>query len=88
MLERLPPQATLVPVQALGELFAVLVRKAKRSRREASASPIARARAARLLGNVTMSREDARAVWIAPWLESLRAEAEAAVRRRTTAGLG
>lgn len=38
LLQKLPPRATLVPVQVLGELFALLVRKAKRSRRDASAA--------------------------------------------------
>jgi len=32
LLQRLPPDRTFVPVQVLGELFAVLVRKARRSR--------------------------------------------------------
>lgn len=32
LLQRLPADRTFVPVQALGELFAVLVRKARRSR--------------------------------------------------------
>jgi predicted nucleic acid-binding protein len=31
LIERLPPETTLLPVQALGELFAVLVRRARRS---------------------------------------------------------
>lgn len=31
LLEKLPPGTTVVPVQALGELFNVLVRKARRS---------------------------------------------------------
>jgi predicted nucleic acid-binding protein len=31
LIERLPPETTLVPVQTLGELFHVLVRKARRS---------------------------------------------------------
>jgi predicted nucleic acid-binding protein len=35
LLERLPPESTLIPVQALGELFSVLVRKASRSRERA-----------------------------------------------------
>ncbi|HJZ70239.1 MAG TPA: PIN domain-containing protein [Vicinamibacterales bacterium] len=35
LLERLPVEQTLIPVQALGELFAVLVRKARRSRTHA-----------------------------------------------------
>jgi len=35
LLERLPVEQTLIPVQALGELFAVLVRKARRSRARA-----------------------------------------------------
>jgi predicted nucleic acid-binding protein len=38
LLRALPAQSTLVPVQVLGELFAVLVRKAKRPRREAAAA--------------------------------------------------
>jgi predicted nucleic acid-binding protein len=36
LLERLPADRTLIPVQALGELFAVLVRKARRSRLQAA----------------------------------------------------
>jgi predicted nucleic acid-binding protein len=32
LLERLPPESTLIPVQALGELFTVLVKKAGRPR--------------------------------------------------------
>jgi predicted nucleic acid-binding protein len=38
ILETLPPESTLIPVQALGELFHVLVRKARRSRTQASAA--------------------------------------------------
>ena len=38
LLGALPPESTLVPVQALGELFAVLVRKARRSRADAAAA--------------------------------------------------
>ena len=40
----------------------------------------ARAQAARALGNVTLMREDARAVWIAPWLEGLWQDVKYAVR--------
>jgi len=44
-------------------------------RRELEASgmqaPEARAQARRALGNATLAREDARGVWIAPWLESV-----------------
>jgi predicted nucleic acid-binding protein len=36
LLERLPPESTLLPVQTLGELFQVLVRKTRRSRRDAA----------------------------------------------------
>jgi predicted nucleic acid-binding protein len=35
LIRRLPPEATTVPVQVLGELFNVLVRKAGRSRSDA-----------------------------------------------------
>jgi predicted nucleic acid-binding protein len=35
LLEKLPPDSTLIPVQVLGELFAVLVNKAKRPRARA-----------------------------------------------------
>ncbi|HEV8346778.1 MAG TPA: PIN domain-containing protein [Vicinamibacterales bacterium] len=35
LLDKLPPESTLIPVQALGELFSVLVKKAKRSRERA-----------------------------------------------------
>lgn len=38
LVERLPPESTLVPIQALGELFTVLVRKARRSRADAGAA--------------------------------------------------
>ncbi len=38
LLQALPPESTLVPVQALGELFTVLVRKAGRSRADAAAA--------------------------------------------------
>jgi predicted nucleic acid-binding protein len=38
LLQSLPPDTTLVPVQVLGELFAVLVRKAGKSRPEAAAA--------------------------------------------------
>lgn len=38
LLEALPPESTLIPVQALGELFTVLVRKAGKSRAEAAAA--------------------------------------------------
>jgi predicted nucleic acid-binding protein len=35
LLERLRPEETVIPIQVAGELFAVLVRKARRSREEA-----------------------------------------------------
>ena len=35
IIDRLAPESTLLPVQALGELYAVLVRKAGRSREQA-----------------------------------------------------
>lgn len=38
ILERLPQSATFIPVQALGELFAVLVRKAGRTPKQARSS--------------------------------------------------
>jgi len=38
LLQALPPESTLVPVQALGELFTALVRKARKSRAEAAAA--------------------------------------------------
>ncbi|HSG00366.1 MAG TPA: PIN domain-containing protein [Vicinamibacterales bacterium] len=38
LLERLAPESTFVPVQALGELFSVLVLKAGRSRADAAAA--------------------------------------------------
>jgi predicted permease len=40
----------------------------------------ARARAARELGNVTLAAEDSRAVWLAPWLESLWQDARYGLR--------
>jgi predicted nucleic acid-binding protein len=38
LLQALPSESTMVPVQALGELFTVLVRKAGKSRAEAAAA--------------------------------------------------
>lgn len=38
ILEKLVPDSTFIPVQTLGELYHVLVRKARRSRREANAA--------------------------------------------------
>lgn len=38
LVQRLPPEETLLPLQTLGELFAVLVRKAGRSRASARTS--------------------------------------------------
>jgi predicted nucleic acid-binding protein len=38
LLQSLPPDTTLVPVQVLGELHAVLVRKARKSRPDAAAA--------------------------------------------------
>ena len=38
LLEALPPESTFLPVQTLGELFSVLVRKAGRSRADAGAA--------------------------------------------------
>jgi predicted nucleic acid-binding protein len=38
LLQALPPESTLVPVQALGELFTLLVRKGGRSRAQAAAA--------------------------------------------------
>jgi predicted nucleic acid-binding protein len=38
LLQALPPESTLLPVQALGELFTVLVRKAGKSRADAAAA--------------------------------------------------
>ena len=38
LLQALSPESTMVPVQALGELFTVLVRKAGKSRAEAAAA--------------------------------------------------
>ena len=40
----------------------------------------ARAAAARTLGNVTLAREEARAVWFAPWLESIWQDVKYGVR--------
>lgn len=38
LMQTLPPESTLVPVQALGELFTILVRKAGKSRSHAAAA--------------------------------------------------
>ncbi len=38
LLQALPPESTMLPVQALGELFTVLLRKAGKSRADAAAA--------------------------------------------------
>ena len=51
----------------------------------------ARREASRVLGNVTLIREDARRVWIAGWLEDLLQDARYAIgaaRRRPAFGIG
>lgn len=40
----------------------------------------AHAASVRIMGNVTLAREDARAVWIAPWLENLQRDIAHALR--------
>jgi len=41
LLDKLPPETTMVPAQTLGELFNVLVKKARRSRRDAERAVLA-----------------------------------------------
>lgn len=48
--------------------------------RRGSAPADARTEAARILGNVTLRREQARAVWLAPWLESIWQDGRYGVR--------
>jgi predicted permease len=49
--------------------------------RERGASAVeARTSASRALGNVTLAREDARGIWLAPWIESLWQDARYALR--------
>jgi macrolide transport system ATP-binding/permease protein len=66
------------------ELLEELRAHEEMKRQELVASGIApddaRAAARRALGNVTLMREDARRVWIAPWLESVGQDARYAVR--------
>lgn len=54
----------------------------KRLELEASGLPVseARARARKALGNTTLIREQSRAVWIAPWLESVAQDVRYAIR--------
>ena len=54
----------------------------KRQELEASGLPVpeARAGARKALGNITLMREESRAVWIAPWLESVGQDVRYAVR--------
>src|SRR5580765_7062984 len=40
----------------------------------------AEAESRRVMGNLTLAREDARAVWLTPWIESLWQDAAYAVR--------
>lgn len=65
--------------------------KAAEHRRHGAARDDARDAAARDLGNVTLMREDARGVWIAPWLQSVWQDlryALAAYRRQPSFTIG
>jgi predicted permease len=53
-------------------------------RRDGLSAEEARFRSIRELGNATLAREDARAVWIAPWLESVWQDVRYAVRNLRT----
>jgi predicted permease len=53
--------------------------KTDEHRRHGASAREARQAAARDLGNVTLMREEARAVWIAPWLQSVRQDLRFAI---------
>ena len=85
LLQALPPDSTLVPVQALGELFTVLVRKAARSRTAAAAAVLSWGDAFALIdtsNNVMLAATDlAQAHQLALWdAVILSAAAEARCR--------
>jgi len=71
LLERLAPESTLLPVQALGELFAVLVKKGRRSREQARAAvldwgdafPLIESSSDVLLGAMDLSVDHQLFVW-------------------------
>ena len=48
--------------------------------RNGLSAPDARAESLRAMGNVTLAREDARGVWLAPWIESVWQDVAYAVR--------
>src|SRR4029078_12304121 len=48
--------------------------------REGRSARDAEAESRRVMGNLTLAREDARAVWLMPWIESLWHDAAYAVR--------
>src|SRR5687768_12405591 len=50
------------------------------ARRQGASAEDARHLAARQLGNVTLARESARGIWVAPWLESIREDVRYASR--------
>jgi predicted nucleic acid-binding protein len=71
LLERLPPEATLLPVQTLGELFHVLVRKAERTRASARTSvllwgdafPLIDVSSAVLLSGIDLTVDHQLSIW-------------------------
>jgi len=56
------------------------VMEADRLERAGLDPDVARATSVRSMGNVTLAREDARAVWIAPWLENTQRDIAYAFR--------
>ena len=62
------------------ELETHLAFKRERLERSGLSGNEARYASRRTLGNVTLAREDARSVWIWPWLDSVRQDVAYAVR--------
>jgi predicted nucleic acid-binding protein len=71
LVERLSPASTLIPVQALGELFNVLVKKARWSREDAQravlawgdAFPLIETGASVVLGALDLTRSHQLSIW-------------------------
>jgi predicted nucleic acid-binding protein len=78
LIDGLTPEATFVPAQALGELFNVLVRKARRTRDEAAkavlswgdAFPLIESSGEVLLAALDLSQTPQLSIWDATWLSA------------------
>lgn len=80
VVQRLPPEETLLPVQALGELFAVLVKKARRAPGDAQraivkwgdAFPLIETSSDVLIGALDLAADHQLSIWDAVMMAAAR----------------